>query len=89
MTGAVSIGMPPVRAPPTCADTTVDGISSGPVRAWRAALSCANIAAARIGADAELADVGTGGPPTLSFGFSEFDRIRTASPISTNAMTNP
>ena len=90
MTGAVSIGMGPLRAPPTCPDTTLDGTTIiGPVRAWRAALNCANIAAARIGADAELADVGTGGPPTLSLGFSELDRMRTASPTRTNATRNP
>jgi hypothetical protein len=47
------------------------------------------MAAARIGADAELADIGTAGEDRFSLGRSELDRMRTASPTATNAMTNP
>jgi hypothetical protein len=45
--------------------------------------------AARIGAEAELADSGTGGALRFYFGRSELDRTRTASPIATKATTKP
>jgi hypothetical protein len=47
------------------------------------------MAAARSGADAELAAWSTGGALRLSFGLSELLKIRTASPSATNAMTKP
>jgi hypothetical protein len=55
----------------------------------RAAPSEANMAAARIGADAESPDIGTGGPDRFSFGRSEFDTIRTASASRTSATRRP
>jgi hypothetical protein len=47
------------------------------------------MAAARSGADAELAAMSTGGALRLSFGLSELLSTRTASPRRTNATTNP
>jgi hypothetical protein len=55
----------------------------------RAAPNWANIAAARIGAEAESPDIGTGGPDRFSFGRSEFDTIRTASASRTSATRSP
>ena len=49
----------------------------------------ANMAAARIGADPEPADSGTGGALRFSLGRSELASIRTARPSATNATTNP
>jgi hypothetical protein len=51
--------------------------------------SCANMEAARIGAEPEPADSATGGPLSVSFGRSELASIRTASPSATKATTNP
>jgi hypothetical protein len=51
--------------------------------------SCANIEAARIGAEPEFADSGTGGALRDSLGRSELASIRTASPSATMATTNP
>jgi hypothetical protein len=45
--------------------------------------------AARIGAEAELADSATGGLLSVSLGRSELARTRTASPSATTATTNP
>jgi hypothetical protein len=47
------------------------------------------MAAARIGAEAESPDIGTGGPDRFSFGRSEFDAIRTASASRTSATRSP
>jgi hypothetical protein len=49
----------------------------------------ASMAAARSGADAELAAMSTGGALRFSFGLSELLSTRTASPSKTNATTNP
>ena len=51
--------------------------------------SCANMEAARIGAEPELADSGTGGALRDSLERSELASIRTASPSATRATTNP
>jgi hypothetical protein len=55
----------------------------------RAAASWANIDAARIGPELEVAECGTGGALSFSFGCSELARIRTASPSATKATTTP
>jgi hypothetical protein len=47
------------------------------------------MAAARIGAEAESPDIGTGGPDRFSFGRSEFDTIRTTSASRTSATRSP
>jgi hypothetical protein len=47
------------------------------------------MAAARSGADAELAVMSTGGPLRLSFGLSELLSTRTARASSTNATRDP
>ena len=47
------------------------------------------MAAARSGADAELAAMSTGGALRFSFGRSELLSTRTARPSSTNATRNP
>ena len=60
-----------------------------PVFAPRARPSCANMAAARIGAEAELADMSTGGLDRLSLGCSELATIRTTSASRTSATRSP
>ncbi len=59
------------------------------VRPTRVPPYWASMAAARSGADAELAAMSTGGALRLSFGLSELLSTRTASPSKTNATTNP
>jgi hypothetical protein len=78
VTGAESIGCAPVFMPPRIE-----------VRPTREPPYCASIAAARRGAEAELAARSTGGALRFSFGLSELLRTRTASPSRTNATTNP
>jgi hypothetical protein len=77
-TGAVSIGCGP--------DLALSAVCEA---AARARLSWANMDAARIGADPEPAESGTGGPLRFSLGRIELARIRTARPSATNATTNP
>jgi hypothetical protein len=55
----------------------------------RDAPNWANMAAARIGAEAESPDIGTGGPDRFSFGRSEFDTTRTVSASRTSATSSP
>jgi hypothetical protein len=78
LTGAESIGCAPVLAPRTAF-----------LPPPRVAPYWASMAAARSGADAELADWSTGGALRLSFGLRELLRTRIASPRRTNATTNP
>jgi hypothetical protein len=55
----------------------------------RAIPSCANIDAARIGAEPEPDASGTGAELRLSFGRSELDKIRAPRPSATIATRKP
>jgi hypothetical protein len=61
----------------------------GPADAARTMPSCASMAAARIGADPELAASLTGAELRFSLGRSELASTRTMRPSPTMAMTSP
>jgi len=98
MTGAgraVIVGIGPVRPPAAGSAARVPAPDPGMmvdlerVDDARTIPSCANMDAARMGADPELAASLTGAELRFSLGRSELARIRIPRPSATKAMTSP